>query len=391
MKIYIISPLLEETAYKEIQERMEYFNPGQKFYKLLKTGLEENGIETVLYTFTSSRFKQYLEKKEHIGINYFYYSDKSERHNTCKALALSLINEINPEQDVILADAEAYWTMRSALICKSKCKCKIVEMITDFPHHVYSYSTSIHKDNIVKKILKYSNAFLKLYYIKKADAYILLTEMMTSVVGRKKPYVVIEGFSQIHKEVSISNEERLFHKRKKIVYLGSLNDQSGIITLINSCIAMKRNDFELWVYGDGYAKEYLINIEKDDLRIHYGGVVSLEKVSEIEQKADILINPRPSKGEYNKYSFPSKTLEYMSSGTAMCCTKLACIPKEYDQYILWISDDSVENMTSCLEDILDISIQDLRKKGESAKSFVLSSKTPKKQTKKIIDMINSII
>lgn len=391
MKVFLISPLLEETSYKIIQEKLAYFNPGQKFYQLLKKGLEENGVETILYTYTSLEFKPFLEKKEHKGIKYFYYSKKSKRYEVCKKLAYKLADVINPKDDVILADAEAYWTLRAALLCRKKCGCKVLEMITDFPHHVYSYSTSLHKDGYLKRLIKYANAYMKLFYIKRADAYILLTEMMTRVVGKRKPYVVIEGFSQIHKTLLNSQNKVDPKHKKRIVYLGSLNDQSGIMTLVKACTYIKRNDFELWIYGNGYAKEQLISIEKIDSRIHYGGVVSLEMVSEIEQAADLLINPRPSKGEYNKYSFPSKTLEYMSSGTAMCCTRLSCIPKEYDKYLYWISDDSIQNMADSINKILDLSSFDLIQKGEAAKNFVLFKKSPERQLNKVITMMNKIL
>ena len=60
--------------------------------------------------------------------------------------------------------------------------------------------------------------------------------------------------------------------------------------------------------------------------------------------ATLLINPRFSNEEYTKYSFPSKNMEYMASGTPILTTKLPGMPKEYYEYIYLFEEESIEGM-----------------------------------------------
>ena len=58
------------------------------------------------------------------------------------------------------------------------------------------------------------------------------------------------------------------------------------------------------------------------------------------KEAKLLINLRNPEDKYTKYSFPSKTFEYMVSGTPFFTTKLEGIPSEYYNYLYCI--DSYE-------------------------------------------------
>ena len=75
------------------------------------------------------------------------------------------------------------------------------------------------------------------------------------------------------------------------------------------------------------SKKQLYDYTQQDKRIHFGGVIPLSEVIEKEIQATILINPRPVDQEFTKYSFPSKIMEYMSSGTPVLTTKLPVYQK----------------------------------------------------------------
>ena len=63
--------------------------------------------------------------------------------------------------------------------------------------------------------------------------------------------------------------------------------------------------------------EKIIACSKKDNRIVFKGMVPNKIVVEDQLKATLLVNPRPSIGEFTRYSFPSKNMEYMVSGTPM--------------------------------------------------------------------------
>ena len=88
-----------------------------------------------------------------------------------------------------------------------------------------------------------------------------------------------------------------------------------------------------------------------------------------------------------KYSFPSKTLEYMSSGTPVLTSKLSGIPSEYYDYLYVIEDRGKESIKKAIEEVFDKSEEELISTGILAKNYVLNFKNCKTQTKKILDQL----
>ena len=117
------------------------------------------------------------------------------------------------------------------------------------------------------------------------------------------------------------------------------------------------------------------------------GVKSNNEIVSDEQRASLLVNPRPSSPEYTKYSFPSKTMEYMASGTPVLMTKLPGMPKEYYPFIYTIDDETVEGVANALKAFFAIPASDRYRKGASAREFVLAKKSNIEQAKKIIEFI----
>lgn len=102
----------------------------------------------------------------------------------------------------------------------------------------------------------------------------------------------------------------------------------------------------------------------------------------------MLINIRDSKEEYTKYSFPSKTIEYMASGTPLLTTELLGIPTEYYDYVYTLDDETEKGLSDKLKEILSISDNDLAIQGKKAMDFILNEKNSKIQGKKIAEFLN---
>ena len=135
--------------------------------------------------------------------------------------------------------------------------------------------------------------------------------------------------------------------------------------------------------------EELQQIAAEDDRVFYGGMLLNTQIVEKEQEATLLVNPRPTGEEYVKYSFPSKTMEYMASGTPVLTTVLPGMPKEYHPYVFLLEDESEDGIAAKLKEVLEQSEEDLFRKGCEAREFVLKEKNNVIQAKKILDMLNS--
>ena len=90
-----------------------------------------------------------------------------------------------------------------------------------------------------------------------------------------------------------------------------MNTKFGIKNLVDAFSLIESNNYRLVLCGTGDAEDYIKEKIATDERIIFVGQVTVEIAREWMQKADILVNPRQNDEEYTKYSFPSKTLEYM--------------------------------------------------------------------------------
>ena len=145
----------------------------------------------------------------------------------------------------------------------------------------------------------------------------------------------------------------------------------------------------LEIYGPGdYVKE-LQQIAQSDSRVFYGGMLLNTEIVKKEQEAALLVNPRPTHEEFVKYSFPSKTMEYMASGTPVLTTRLPGMPKEYYPYVDFIEEESAAGIAAALKTVLSASDEELFAKGNAARAFVLDGRNNVVQAEKLLRMLES--
>lgn len=260
----------------------------------------------------------------------------------------------------------------------------ITLIVTDIPEY-YDLAAS---NSWTKKILRLINNNFIYKSLKRVDNFVILTEQMKELLSiGKRPYIVIEGLVDSDNIITGNNEGAKVNK-KIILYTGTLNFKFGIMDLINGFSLIDKTQYELWICGSGEAEKEIINRVKSDSKIKYLGYVTKKEIYDLQQKATILINPRTNYGEYTKYSFPSKTMEYMLSGTPVLMYKLDGIPDEYDLYLYYINDNQPKNFANRIMEICEKPQSELDDFGEKARQFVLENKNCMVQAKKIIDMIN---
>ena len=215
------------------------------------------------------------------------------------------------------------------------------------------------------------------------DKFILLTEHMAERLGLKAPFIVMEGIATTN-EVEFDGQQDY---DKYILYTGLLNKRFGLCNLVDAFSMIDDEKVKLILCGTGDAEDYIAQKQKEDNRIITLGRVDRVKALQLQKGAAILVNPRQNNEDFTKFSFPSKNLEYLSSGTPTVAYKLDGIPDEYDDYIIYPADDSVEALRDELVRLLDMSEDERRVLGETAKSFVCANKCKKSQAKRIIDFL----
>jgi len=255
---------------------------------------------------------------------------------------------------------------------------KSVGIVTDLPLYLSNNGKSM--------TVKINN-----YIMHRFSSYIFLTEQMNLHINKKnKPYIVIEGLVDINM-VNLENKITSKYENKICIYAGGIQKIYGIDYLVNAFIEANVHNSELHIFGDGDFEDELKRICEVNDKIKYFGVKLNDYVVNEQLMASLLINPRPTNVDFTKYSFPSKNMEYMASGTPTLTTKLPGMPEEYNEYVFLIEEETVDGLTQALKDLLSKSKEELHEKGRRAKEFVLSKKNNIVQAKKILDLVNKIM
>ena len=111
-----------------------------------------------------------------------------------------------------------------------------------------------------------------------------------------------------------------------------------------------------------------------DARIKYLGFKNHEEILKYQRMATVLVNPRTNDGEYTKFSFPSKTMEYMASGTPVVMYRLSGMPEEYLEYLFIPNEETVQSLKETLEKVMNMDYKTLESFGKAAASFVINNK-----------------
>ncbi|WP_075981923.1 glycosyltransferase [Bacillus massilinigeriensis] len=258
---------------------------------------------------------------------------------------------------------------------------KRVNIFTDLSGHILTSTRQ-------KNMIWFKKAILPLYYKlvqfveNQFDGYILFTKPMNRKVNPLgRPYIVMEGI--FNNDLDLSSVTR----SKAIMYAGTLSYEYGIKNILDAFNQIEDQELELWIFGDGDMREYIEKLSLSDRRIKYFGFKPRNIVFEYEKRAQLLINARNPKDEYTHFSFPSKTFEYMVSGTPFLTTKIPCIPDEYHKYLYFVEYNNIVDLKNKMIEILNKPKQELEEFGDNARRFILQNKNSLIQSKKIIEMI----
>ena len=389
LKIIYVSCLVSEERFAKLYSS-SLVVPGQqvqKYHRLLAEGLSRIcDVETISAIPMSRKIDKRIlivekgEMAEKIKYNYLVtlnvpiikniYTMISSFYTTLKKL-------ITDRSACIVVDVlNSSVSLGAILACKALNRIS-VGIVTDVPDYLDDGSNRLSS--------RLSNVI-----IRNCKAYIFLTQQMNSLLNEKHlPYIVIEGMVDIKMTKKLKNADA--NGSKKIcLYTGGIYKKYGIDQLVKGFIKADVANCELHIFGDGDFKSELEIYCTKYQNIKFLGVKPNEDIIKAQLKASLLVNPRPTNGEYVKYSFPSKNMEYMASGTPVLTTFLPGIPVEYFKFCYIIEEETQDGICNALINTLAQSNIELFQKGMSAREFVLTNKNNLVQSQRVVEFINEI-
>lgn len=368
-----------EQIFKD--KNIKVLTADQKYHSLLIAGLQKNGLS--VFCFSGLPINRSVTNKKWIsvpdevenGVHYRYY--KTLNLPLVRQLMICLAGFFNTllfkgdgTPKVLICDYLNVANSFGMVIASKIRKIPVVLTVTDLPEFEGG-----------GKLLRKANA--KLFGM--ADGFILLTKQMDERINKRKvPSIVLEGHVDSEHIPSTTEKRTEFETGiREIVYAGSIKKIYGIQSLVEGFIAADIPDTKLVIFGDGDYRKELEQKSKEFPNIQYLGVKPNREVVDRENRAALLVNPRPTEPEYTKYSFPSKNMEYMVSGTPLMTTKLPGMPEEYYPYVYLLENESTDGIADTLKKIFSESSEKRYSLGGRARLFVLDRKSNIVQAGKI--------
>lgn len=403
MKILLLGSLISAA-------QMEQLNSNSKekasvapvnYETMLAKGLVENGAKVdalsvpAVAAFPHSIYKHIGKKQETIENNIQiqwvpFVNIQGLKQLTIKKNVEQLLeqwlqeNKDVKDKVVLMYSIYPPYTESAVRLCK-KYGCHLSAVITDLPEYMYSWKNMKGIRGWYSKRL--SEKMLELQG--RCDSYILFTKPMAAKMGiEDKPYMVSEGFCDASIFDDIPDQEK--YPRKTIVYGGNLSRLYGIQNLVKGFMQTDL-DAELHLYGAGGDAAFIEVCAKQDSRIKFFGRVDRKTLLVALKKAHLLVVNKPTADDYSNYSFSSKILEYMASGTPLLTTKVGGMPEEYYDYFYFFDEESTEGIKSSLEKIVNFSDKQLRDKGISARAFAVKNKSYQYMTSTIVSFLGDSI
>ena len=306
MKVIYVTTSIDENDYVEFSKIWSVsINPSnQNFHNKIIRALANDNIVEVVSIRPFSRKKCSLKKlvaedKVVGNIHYHYLKvirSKYLRVFSMKSQFKKLLPSLIDEQTVLITDTINPRCVQLMNYAKKKYKIPCLGICTDSPSNISGTSRAY-------------TMFL-LNNTKHLDGYITLTEALNSLFNpNKKPNVTFEGIieNEVEDKTDIQGDYAFFG--------GALLPRYGVYQLIEAFKQVKNKDLSLLICGHHADEEKLLNAIGEDTRIKFLGILPVKEVLALEKHATMNINPRPFTQDLDRLSIPSKTLEYLSSGS----------------------------------------------------------------------------
>lgn len=371
----IILPIVHYKDYETIIEFDQNLSTGiTRYYMLFYKGLKH--YDTNFFCYSSYEFNKRFSYDYFNGQNSFIYLNSVSNQITKLRVFLSIIRTVVTQKGLFLFDPlkikESFIIFLFSLIFSYK----RVAIVTDSPKFSFEH------DRIRRLI---SN-----WFIRNSSALILVNkELKILTKSDNVATLIIESFVDEEDYIEPIFYSDSVKETIEILYAGEISPQNGIDNLITATNAQTNVILRLC----GPVNESFLDVFKKSLmdkKIEYIGILNQKSLLEEMSRASLLINPRNNFYEYTKYSLPIKIPTYLASGVPVITTKLSGIPDIYNDYMITINSNSVENIQTAIEDFRDLTKSEKVEFGIKARRFILDRLSYKIQGKKVLDWIDQL-
>lgn len=363
MKIIYFTTAQREKDFRSFMNlwRIPLNSSNQNFHnKLIRAVALANKVDVIsVRPFSRSQTKvKKLEKDtiEEGNITWHYLKrsgGKFFRSFNLKPQAKKILSGLDLTDTVFLTDTINPSVIHCATALSKKYKKPLIGLCTDSPSNISG--------------TRRSYTLYLLSKSEKLDGYIALTEGLSDLFNpHQKPTYIFEGI--VEGEIPNTSAEK--EKEKYFFFGGALMEKYGVYNLIDAFKQLNNPDISLYICGHHGDKEKLKAATKGCSNIKNLGLLPVNKVLEFEKTAIACINPRPFSEDLDRFSIPSKTLEYMSMGRPVISVRNTILMRKFPSEVIWIDSASSADIKNAMRNVLSMSEEEKNKLGKEAKNRV---------------------
>ncbi len=363
MRIIYFTTAQEEKDYRSFitQWKISLNSSNQNFHnKLIHSLAINNQVDVIsIRPFSRSKTKiSYLKADMKVDGNITWHYLKRSGGRIWRLLS------INPQVNKIMKSLD----LTNSIIITDTINTSIAKAVTKINKKYHLPAVAVCTDS--PSNISGTNKSYTVHLLQEAklrDGYLALTQGLSNLFNpNNKPSLVFEGIV----------EDRTFDKPKEgrkpyFFFGGALMEKYGVFNLIKAFKELNRNDVDLYICGHHGDKERIkAEIGKAN-NIKFLGLLPMNKVMEYEANSLASINPRPFSEDLDRFSIPSKTLEYMASGRPVISVRNTILMEKFPKEIIWINSHEVHDIKDALEKVLDMSEAQRENFGKESKNRVL--------------------
>lgn len=363
MKVIYFTTSLEAKDYVDFNSYWSVsLNPSnQNFHnKIIRSLAINNTVEVISLRPFSKKLCSIKNlpssEKEDGNITWHYLEVKHNKFSRLISFhkeAEKLMKTLDLNYAVIVTDTINPAVLKTALKMGKQFNLPVVGLCTDSPSNISGTNRSY-------SMFIFNNAH-------KCNGYVALTSGLNDLFNvDNKPNLIFEGVVEDKLPEPIENEYG-----KYFFFGGALMKKYGIYNLIAAFRELNDENIKLLICGHHANQDELNEAIYDCKNIVYLRTLPVEKVLQLEMNAIANINPRPYSEDFDRFSVPSKTIEYFSSGRPTISVKNTKLQKEFSELAIWSKSSNKDDLLVAMNRVLELTDKEQKELGKKAKEKAL--------------------
>ncbi len=224
--------------------------------------------------------------------------------------------------------------------------------------------------------------------LNKCNGVILLNNNVVRILGLTNPTkTILLGFEA--SDCNFRNEQYsdIKNRKKRLMYAGTLSYVNGIEQMLNAFALLNEDDYIIDICGYGPQEDLVNSFCEKHKNATYHGRVSNEELDNLYSQADLLVNIRLPEDEVNNFSFPSKLIGYLYSGTVVVSSDFSSLPDSYRDFIYVTKDIEPQTIADEIEFIFAQDESVLTERARKSREFVEKNQNWTAVTEDMVDFI----